>query len=285
MTLSVGEISYTNIRPMFHYIDRELLTSKGCEFVPAIPSTLNKNMSEGRIHVGGISSFAFGENAGKYKILPHLSVSAPSNVGSIFLFSKYKIEDLGKASIALTSSSATSVHLLKIILQHFYEIDAHYETTAPDYDQMMKKHDACLLIGDDAIVAYLNKSDDIFRYDLGELWASFTNLPMTYAVFAVRKEAYEENPKLLSELHQQFLLSKNMCIRDGYADMIQSIQLELDGSVAFWKNYFARLNHELTEKHLEGLYYYYKLAYDLKFLTKEVHDISIWNPADHFHSV
>ncbi|MGJ9382044.1 hypothetical protein CR203_09585 [Salipaludibacillus neizhouensis] len=285
MSLIVGEISYTNIRPMFHYIDRSTLINKGCEFVPAIPAKLNKEMKEGTIHVGGISSFAYGENAEKYKVLPQLSVSSPKSVGSIFLFSKTKIEDLDKASIALTSSSATSVNLLKIILQHFYQLDVHYETTAPDYTQMMSEHDACLLIGDDAILAKMNKPNHIFHYDLGALWAHFTNLPMTYAVFAVRKEAWKDQPDLLAELHEQFLWSKDKCMRDGYSSMIKSIKLELGGTTSFWRNYFSGLNYELTDRHFEGLYYYYKLAYDLKLLSKDVRHISIWNPADHFHSV
>ncbi len=88
MSLVVGEISYTNILPFFYYIDRVQLQEIGCTFVHKVPASLNKGMQEGLVDVGGISSFAYAQNATKYTLLPNLSVSAKGAVGSIFLFSK-----------------------------------------------------------------------------------------------------------------------------------------------------------------------------------------------------
>lgn len=270
---------------MFYYINREKLIKSGCKFVPAIPSKLNKDMASGQVHVGGISSFSYGEHSSEYKILSDLSVSSTNQVGSIFLFSKYPIEKLEAAKIALTSSSATSVNLLKIILQRFYELGVSFETTFPNYEHMMDHYDACLLIGDDAILASKGKSADIYQYDLGELWARFTNLPMTYAVFAFRNETLEKEKQLLTEVHRQFLNSKARCIDNDFQEMIKSIQYQLGGTNRFWSRYFAGLNYQLTERHLEGLYHYYDLANELKLLDEPVREISIWKPTGQFHSV
>ncbi|SER44452.1 menaquinone biosynthetic enzyme MqnA/MqnD family protein [Salipaludibacillus aurantiacus] len=285
MSLIIGEISYTNIRPMFYYADRESLKQAGCEFVPAIPSKLNKDMERGLVDVGGISSFSYGEHSEEYKILPDLSVSSTREVGSIFLFSKHPIDKLDGKSIALTSSSATSVNLLKIILQKFYQLNVGYQTTFPEYSQMMSEHDGCLLIGDDAILAKFSLPPDIYCYDLGELWKHFTGLPMTYAVFAVREEAWKNQSLLLADVHREFLNSKQQCIESGFEEMIQSIQFQLGGSFRFWKDYFSNLNYELSEKHLEGLHRFYELSFELNLLKKKVQNISIWNPAGNFHSV
>lgn len=115
MSLIIGEISYTNILPMFYYLNREELVRKGCEFVPRVPAKLNEGMADGTVHVGGISSFSYGEHADDYVIFPNLSVSSYKEVGSIFLFSKIPITQLNGKSVALTSSSASSVNLLKIL--------------------------------------------------------------------------------------------------------------------------------------------------------------------------
>jgi chorismate dehydratase len=285
MSLVIAEISYTNILPMFYYINREKLKSAGCEFVPAIPSQLNQEMADGKVHVGGISSFAYGEHSEEYQVLPDLSVSAMKQVGSIFLFSRKPIKELNGASIALTSSSATSVNLLKIILSKFYKLNVTYTTMAPNYDLMMSDHEACLLIGDDAILTSFSKQEAIYQYDLGYLWQFFTGLPMTFALFAIRKEAWEQHEGLLREVHQQFLKSKQACRKNRFSDMIRSIRFQLGGTTEFWQTYFAGLNYELTDTHLKGLHHFYDLAYELNLLTKKVNKVSIWNPTEKFHSV
>lgn len=285
VSIVIGEISYTNINPMFHYLDREKLILKGCRFVPKVPSGLNNDMKNGTVHVGGISSFAYGENFDKYFLLPNLSVSSFGPVGSIFLFSKYPITELEGKSIALTSASATSVNLLKIILGRFYELNVSYETMAPDYDKMMAKHDACFLIGDDAILQSWRKSDEIYQYDLGELWHKFTGYSMTFAVFAVRNEVQENFPTLLRELYDQFLYSKNKCIENNFEEMIAIIMQEKGGTKEFWKNYFLGLNNDFNEQHIKGLTHYYDLAYEMGLLPRKVEKINLWDPSKHCYSV
>nr|WP_090887960.1 menaquinone biosynthesis protein [Evansella caseinilytica] len=286
MSLVIGEISYTNILPLFYYIDRERLAQMGCQFVHKVPAQLNEGMAEGTVDLGGISSFAYGNNSNDYVLLPNLSVSSPKEVGSIFLFSKYPITQLNGKSIALTSSSATSVNLLKMILQKYYQFaDVHYETAAPDFQEMMKRHDACLLIGDDAIMTSWHKPDNIHQYDLGALWHHFTGFPMTYAVFAVRKAAWEQHPQVLAELYHQLLHSKNTSLVNQYEEMIASIRLQLGGTKTFWKQYFSGLNHDLTERHLEGLRHYFDTAFELGFLLNKVEKMTLWSPTKHCHSV
>ncbi|UCZ54775.1 menaquinone biosynthesis protein [Bacillus shivajii] len=285
MSLVVGEINYTNILPLFYYLNREKLSNLGCEFIPKVPSQLNEGMDKGEVQVGGISSFSFGEHWDEYLVLPDLSVSAQNEVGSIFLFSKVPITQLDERSIALTSSSATSVNLLKIILKKLYSLNNSYVTMEPNYEQMMASHDACLLIGDDAIRTARHLPSSIYCYDLGALWSHYTGLPMTFAVFAVRKEAWQENGKLLEELYDQFQNSKRKSIQNDFHEMIKSIQLNMGGATSFWNDYFSGLNYDLTDKHIEGLHLYYDLAYELGLLKEKVQEIKLWNPSGYCQSV
>lgn len=284
MSLVVGEISYTNMLPLYYYLDRDYLNKLGCMFIPQVPSQLNEGMAKGIIDVGGISSFSYGEHVDKYTILPNLSVSSPRSVGSIFLFSKVPLTQLEGKKIALTSSSATSVNLLKIILQTFYGLNVEYEVMKPDFDEMLKDHDACLLIGDDAILTFWNLKEEIHRYDLGQMWYEHTKLPMTFAVLAVRNDILEKENHRIATLFDNFMTSKKKCIENNYSEMISSIRKDFGGSKSFWENYFHGLNYDLTEKHVEGLYRYYDLAFDLGLL-KKVNTISLWSALDRCHSI
>lgn len=278
MGIRIGEISYTNILPMFYYMDRAMLLDKGCSFIPAIPSELNTRMANGTIDVGGISSFSYGEHIHDYEILPDLSVSSPDAVGSIFLFSKKPIEQLSGEKIALTSSSATSVNLLKIILHKFYDQSVTYTVEEPDYLRMMERYSAALLIGDDAIMAKRHGNAHSYTYDLGEIWNKETGFPMTYAVFAVRKNIASREPALLKEVMNQFQNSKKRCQDDHYQEMIRFIQSKFNGSTQFWMSYFNGLNHDLTDTHVRGLLYYYRLAYQMGLLDHQVQNLEIWHP-------
>jgi chorismate dehydratase len=284
MSLVVGEISYTNMLPLYYYLDRDYLNRLGCMFIPQIPSQLNEAMSKGMIDVGGISSFSYGEHVDQYTILPNLSVSSPKSVGSIFLFSKVPITQLDGKKVALTSSSATSVNLLKIILQSFYQVDVSYTTMKPNFTEMLKDHEACLLIGDDAILSLWGLPPEIHRYDLGQIWYEHTRLPMTFAVLAVRNEILKLENDRISILFDGFMRSKKKSLENNYQEMISSIRKDLNGSKSFWDNYFNGLNYDLTERHIEGLYLFYDKASELGLL-KKVNTISLWSALDHCHSI
>lgn len=284
MSLVIGEISYTNMWPLYYYLDRDYLNKLGCMFIPQIPSQLNEGMSKGIIDVGGISSFSYGEHVNDYTILPNLSVSSPSSVGSIFLFSKVPLTQLDGKKIALTSSSATSVNLLKIILQSYYQLDVTYTVMKPNFKEMLKDHDACLLIGDDAILTLWNLSDDIHRYDLGQIWNEWTKLPMTFAVLAIRNEVLQRENERIGILYDCFMGSKKKCLETNYAEMISSIRQDFGGSKSFWESYFHGLSHDLSEKHIEGLYHYFDKATEIGLL-KKVNTISLWSTLDRCHSI
>ncbi|MFB5661668.1 menaquinone biosynthesis protein [Alteribacillus sp. HJP-4] len=278
MTLRVGEISYSNILPLFFYMDREYLKTLGCNFIPKVPSGLNEDMKNETIDVGGISSFAYGASADMYKVLPGMSVSSYGKVGSIFLFSKKNIEELADTKILLTSASATSVHLLKAILREFYDLEnIEFEVAEPDFDTMKSASDAFLLIGDDAIRSLWRSDRHLYRYDLGQLWYEFTGLPMTFALMTVRKQTTEEQPEILLALQKEMLRSKQIAIGTNYRDMIASVRQSVGGSVSFWEDYFQTLFYDFNKKEKDGLLYYYRLMYKHGYFKQQVLDIDMWN--------
>lgn len=277
MSLIIGEISYTNILPFFYHLDREQLTEQHCHFVPQVPSQLNSGMAEGRIDIGGISSFAYAANAGAYTLLPNLSVTSYGQVNSIFLFSKVCLQELSGKKIALTSSSASSVHLLKIILQYFHSLETTYTTMKPNLEEMLQAHDACLLIGDDAIAAKRDLPATMFAYDLGQLWYEQTGLPMTYAVFAVRNETITKQASLVGAVYRSFLKSKQLSEATHYQPMIADIIRTHGGEEPFWNQYFKQLCNDFGPNEQKGLLYFYSLAYKMGFLPEPIQTLKVWD--------
>lgn len=273
--IKIGKISYTNIYPIYYFFD-ELKFADQVTFIPQIPSELNQRMKRGEIDLGPISSFAYAENAASYILLPDLSISCKGKVRSIYLFSKLPIEKLEGRSVALTSSSATSVALLKILLQHFYQCRVSYETMQPSIDEMLKEHDAALLIGDDALHAKWQNTNISYIYDLGELWYHFTQRHMTFAVWAVRREVVKERAMLLEEISAEFQRSKQKGLHN-LGMITGELSRSFGGSLSFWETYYQGLSYDLSGEQQESLEYFYRLAFELGLL-KEATQVEVWVP-------
>ncbi|WP_339064107.1 menaquinone biosynthesis protein [Tepidibacillus marianensis] len=187
--LKIGRITYTNIWPIYHFFDHTQFQDE-IELISQVPSQLNAGMKSGTIDMGPISAFAYADNAEHYVLLPHLSVSSYGTVGSISLFLKKNLEEVKGSKIALTNTSATSVNLLKVILEGFLKGKPEYITMEPKLDQMMDVADGALLIGDEALVnGWQNQVSYQYQVvDLGAEWLKRTNHWMTFAVWAVQKK-------------------------------------------------------------------------------------------------
>ncbi len=264
--LRIGRITYTNTWPISHFFDTKPFKDE-VECIPQVPSQLNKHMAEGTIDIGPISSFAYAEQVGKYLLLPDLSVSSYGTVGSISLFLNKELEAIKNGKVALSNTSATSVNLLKIILEEFLGGKPEYITMPPQLDSMMDNADAALLIGDDALLAGMNNelTQKYRMIDLGDEWLRRTSHWMTFAVWAVRKEVIKQYPALLYQIYEAFLHSKKIG-KEKLSVIIQESKLRFGGTDDFWYQYFSGLSHDFGYKQIEGLKHYYQLAYKIGVL-------------------
>jgi chorismate dehydratase len=254
--IRIGKIAFTNVLPLYHYFN---YTDLSVELIPRVPSQLNKSMSEGTIDMSPISSFAYAEDYPKYVMMPDLSVSAKGPVGSIFLFSKHShFNAVKNGKIALANTSASSINLLRILIEYFAGGAPTYSTEEPNLDKMMEQADAALLIGDHALKAnWTNKKYYVF--DLGLQWYKETGLPMTYAVWAVNRQVAEEKQETLSLIYQRFLQAKRLGQQEPIP-VIQEAMRQLGGDVVKWKKYYAGLNYNFGPEEQRGLATYYHYA-------------------------
>lgn len=266
-TTVIGKISYTNAWPLFYYVDPEKLDFPA-EMVAEVPAVLNEGMKKGNIQIGAISSFAYADAADKLLLLPDLSVSADGEVKSILLFSRGPVETLVDGTIALTNTSATSVNLLKILMQKALGGSPAYKTMEPDLETMMESADAALLIGDNAIRASWHNRD-YHVTDLSKWWKEWTGYSMTFAVWAVNRRAAEERPGDMMDIAALFVDSKQRSLRD-LRPIVDTAVSNIGGTESYWQGYFTNLCYDFDDRKREGLRLYFKYAYELGLLSQDV---------------
>jgi len=200
----IGMVNFINTAPIYE-VWKERISRSDWQVIEAPPSTLNRMLAADELDLGFVSSREYCLRPGKYQILADLSISATGPVGSVFLFSSCELRQLDGKHVLLTGQSDTSVSLVKIILEEFYQVRPVYEVgdlfSRLDHGEDI---DAVLAIGDEALrLKYEDRYS--FQFDLGEIWNSRTGLPFVFAVCAVRQEYAERNRNEIEEIHQELL--------------------------------------------------------------------------------
>lgn len=271
--IRIGRIDFTNVWPIFYHFSEERFGGR-VELVKKMPAQLNQAMAEGTVAMGPISSFAYGEHAHEYVLLPDLSVSAWGAVNSILLFHRRPLKEIARGRIALVNTSATSINLLKILLEHFHKGNPCYFTHRPDLGEMMHDADGALLIGDDAIRASWTDHGYLVT-DLGEEWNRLTGHWMSFAVWAIREDAILRHPQLIRDIYLSFVESKSKGISDP-SGMIGQAVASIGGTEQYWQRYFRQLTYDFGPPQWEGLAHYFELAAKLGLLAGSP-PIRIWS--------
>jgi chorismate dehydratase len=194
----LGIVSYTNVAPLHWRME----PWEGASFVHGVPTELNARLLDGDIDLTLVSSVEFVRHRAVLRALPDFSIATLGAVQSVMLFHRAPWSDLSGASVAVTTDSATSVALLETLLRED-GISTRFVPHAPDLDEMLRHHDAALLIGDvaleESVSARAVRGAVPLRTDLGEAWYRSTNLPFTFAVWAAHVER-PPSPRLVAEL-------------------------------------------------------------------------------------
>jgi len=260
--LKIGEIRYANCTPIYTTLKNRSDCSS-YEFVTGVPSTLNRLLAEGGIDVSASSSIEYARHQDEYLVMPGMSISSFGDVGSILLFSRVRVEKLGGRSIALTSASATSTVLLKVLLRKLYRLETSFSTHAPDLGMMLGQNDAALIIGDEALKERKGiAGNELYVYDLGRVWTEFTGLPFVFALWMLRRDSAARMPALSQRLKED-LIEARMAAVANY-ETIAAGAPERDwmgerGLLEYWR----AISYSLDDEHVEGLMRFYELAHEL----------------------
>jgi chorismate dehydratase len=186
--LRISAISYLNTAPlMWDFEHAEAGASFDISYT--LPSQCAVSLREGSADIGIIPAAAYA-GIPDLAILPGVAIASQRAVRSILLVSKVPLEEI--RTVALDTSSLTSVALTKVLFEKWWGGGRTFTPMAPDIEQMLKTHDAGLVIGDPALK--INRSRYL-TYDLAEEWIRLTGKPFVFAFWAVRQEALRNAPR------------------------------------------------------------------------------------------
>jgi chorismate dehydratase len=232
---------------------------------PSSPAMCADQLSSGEADIGLIPSIEY-QRIPDLRILPDISISSLGEVRSILLVRPKDKPAI--RTVALDTSSRTSVALAKILLHSRMGIRPEFVPHQPDLARMLSRCDAALLIGDAALQVRIEEYD---ATDLAGEWGQWQRKPFVYAFWACRPGI-----SYPSDLCSVFLEAKEWGLkrRDEIAAVYAS-SLNLSG--AFLEDYLNRnIDFDLTPRHIDGLQQFYGLA-KLQDLIPEVRDLLLYS--------
>ncbi len=252
--LRFGYIDYLNCLPVHLGLENNA-TPLELTFRRGVPTRVNAWFCNGEIDATAASSVVYARNPEKGIILPGACVAGDGPIGSILLFAKSPPWKLAGKRVAVSNSSATSVALLRILLEHHYRVRAELITLPPSLDDMLVGNDAALLIGDDALTAAAGSN--LERVDLGEAWKEFTGEAFVYALWLLRRDFAAAHPRraaafarAVGEAREYSLLHREELLAEA------ARRSSLPKDTLEW--YFSLLRHEFGPRERRGLSLFYR---------------------------
>ncbi|MBZ5571741.1 MAG: menaquinone biosynthesis protein [Acidobacteriia bacterium] len=252
--LRISAISYLNTAPLMWDFDHG---DAGLAFDISytLPSQCAASLQDGSADIGIIPAAAYC-SIPDLVVLPGVAIASRRAVRSILLVSKAPLEEI--RTVALDTSSMTSVALTKVLFGKWWGGERTFSPMAPDIEQMLKEHDAGLVIGDPAL--QVDRSRYI-TYDLAEEWIRFTGKPFVFAFWAVRQAALHGAPRDL-DLAAVFRESRDHGLEPAnLAQIARDWAPRLGMSEDNVKRYLTEnIHYYLDPECLEGLRLFYRYA-------------------------
>lgn len=174
MTPRLGRIPYLNTEPFF--ADDEVRTNAVVE----VPSRMIDFARLGAVDIAPLPVVAAFDHPGQFRPIGGLGIAASGAARSVLLRSRVPIDQLSGTTIGVIDETATSVRLLKVLLQFRFDVS---HATFVSLDQPA---DAALLIGDKALLQPRNLHTHPHELDLAAEWHAWTGLPFVFASWMAR---------------------------------------------------------------------------------------------------
>lgn len=254
MTLRISLVHFLNAAPLGWYFLHGPMRHR-FEVLTASPAKCAQQLAAGEADIGVIPSIEYHRIPG-LRVVPGVAIAASHEVRSVLMVRRPGAGAI--RSVALDTSSRTSVVLLKLLLQCRMAIHPEFVPHEPQVADMLRSHDAALIIGDAALRCSPDQYDIM---DLATAWRQWQGLPFVFAFWACRNKAVE-TPHLV-EIFQE--------ARDWGLARIGEIAAHyarnLDLPVAFLEGYLRRnLDHTMGPEHTQGLNTFYRLAFEARLI-------------------
>ena len=203
------------------------------------------------------------------RLVPDVCVGAKETVRSVCLVTRgAELQDV--KTVSLDISSKTSVALTKIIFREFLGFEPSWRDSKPNINQMLADSDCALLIGDPALliadcglrIADLSAAPELAdaptlrKFDLAELWRSYTDFGFVFAMWMANAErtevakkidfanARDEGLKHLDEIISNYESEISLERQEFHKYLSENISYSIDDSMQKGLELFFRLAHK-----------------------------------------
>jgi chorismate dehydratase len=183
--ISISLVSYWNTKPFLYGLEHSTIADR-LDLQLDIPSVGGKKILENKVDIG-LVPVAILAQLTDARIISDYCIGADNKVKSVCVFSEVPLEKVDK--IFLDDHSMTSVRLLRILLDEYWDLHPELIPAVPGYIQQIGNTTAGLVIGDRAIAL---KNTFPHVYDLSEIWKLHTGLPFVFAAWMSRKPIYSD---------------------------------------------------------------------------------------------
>src|SRR5215472_10345838 len=260
--LRISAISFLNTAPLmwdFEQGGRARELAQHFDISYTVPSQCAEQLKAGSADIGIIPVAAY-TTVPDLVVVPGVSIAAKSAVRSILLVSKVPAEKI--RNVATDDSSRTSSALVEVFLRKFVGTAPGFTRQPPNLEEMLRWHDAALLIGDPALQA---NTDGYHVYDLAEQWQRWTGRPFVFAFWAVRKAGLAE-PRPEINIARVLQQSRDHGLQH-IPEIVSAWAPRLGLSEKLVADYLAEnVDYSLDQENLEGLRLFYRYAAEMKVL-------------------
>jgi len=229
----IGKIPYLNSLPFYHDFEKGPF-----RVLPIVPRRMGILAADGQLTAGLFSLMDYFRNESSLDLLDWC-IATRDQVKSVMLFSNHGWADLDGRTIGVTDETATSIQLLRLLLENKYGVKAVFSRLHAGVNDY-SGYDAVLLIGDQALYHNRHGLEGYeLVYDLAAEWYDWKKMPFVFAVWAVSKKA---DPSVRTAL--EATIRESLSKTEGRYRAIG----ELHGKT-------LRLPPDYVEEYLEGFNY------------------------------
>lgn len=176
----VSAVSYLNSVPFVYGLEHSAV-SEGLQLVLDIPSVCANKLIAGEVDLG-LVPVAIIPSLPYAEIITPYCIGADGPVETVCLFSEVPLSEI--ETILLDYHSKTSVQLVQLLANNYWNINVVFEATTAEFEQQINGNTAGVVIGDRA---YQYRAKYVYVYDLSEEWKKYTGLPFVFACWVANK--------------------------------------------------------------------------------------------------
>ena len=183
--MRITAVSYLNTKPFIYGLYRSDLADI-LDLSLDIPSVCAQKLLSGEADIA-LTPVAIIPQLPEAHLVSNYCIGSKGSVKTVCLFSEVPLERIKR--IYLDFHSRTSVALVQILCQRYWQIEPLFLPANEGFEQEIKGETAGVIIGDRAIG---RERQFAYTYDLGEAWTVWTGLPFVFAAWVSTRPLHPE---------------------------------------------------------------------------------------------